>query len=50
MGSYPFTRDGAFAVRLVLRSPEKERLDAAAADLDAMIAGLGSSGVWDGAS
>jgi len=47
MGSYPFSRDGRFATRLVLRSSEEDRLAAAAAELEAMIAGLGSTGVWD---
>jgi molybdopterin-biosynthesis enzyme MoeA-like protein len=50
MGSYPFSRDGHFAARLVLRSTEPERLTAVAADLDAVIAGLDSTGAWDASS
>lgn len=47
MGSYPFSRDGHFATRLVLRSAEEDRLAAAAAELEAMIAGLGGKGNWE---
>ena len=47
MGSYPFSRDGRFTTRLVLRSSEEDRLAAAAAELETMITGLGSAGVWD---
>jgi molybdenum cofactor synthesis domain-containing protein len=47
MGSYPFSRDGRFATRLVLRSSDEDRLAAAAAELDALIAGLGGEGTWD---
>ncbi len=47
MGSYPFSRDGHFATRLVLRSSDEDRLAAAADELDAMIAGLGGKGTWD---
>jgi len=47
MGSYPFSRDGRFATRLVLRSSDEDRLAAAAAELDAMIASLGGEGTWD---
>ena len=47
MGSYPFSRDGHFATRLVLRSAEKDRLAAAAAELEAMITGLGGNGNWE---
>ena len=47
MGSYPFQRDGRFGTRLVLRATEPERLDAAAGELEAIIAKLGGSGDWD---
>jgi molybdenum cofactor synthesis domain-containing protein len=47
MGSYPFSRDGRFATRLVLRSSDEDRLAAAAAELDALITGLGGEGTWD---
>ncbi len=47
MGSYPFSRDGRFATRLVLRASDEDRLAAAAAELDAMIVELGSTGTWD---
>ena len=47
IGSYPFNRDGTFGTRLVLRSTGEESLTAAAAALDAMIAGLGAKGVWE---
>ena len=47
MGSYPFNRHGNFGTRLVLRSTVEERLDAAARELDALIASLGGAGDWD---
>ena len=47
MGSYPFSRDGRFATRLVLRSADDARLAAAAAELEAMIKDLGGKGIWD---
>jgi molybdopterin-biosynthesis enzyme MoeA-like protein len=47
MGSYPFQREGRFGVRLVLRATGAERLAAAAAGLDALVAGLGGEGDWD---
>ena len=50
IGSYPFTRDGRFAVRLVLRSTDEARLDQAAAAVDRLIEDLGSRGVWEPAS
>ena len=47
MGSYPFNRAGRFGTRLVLRATEVERLDAAAGELDALIAELGGEPDWD---
>ncbi len=47
MGSYPFNRRGNLGVRLVLRSTEAGRLDAAAQALDTLIAALGTEGEWD---
>ncbi len=43
MGSYPFMRMGNFGVNIVLRSPDKERLDQAFAAIWAMIEGLGDT-------
>jgi molybdopterin-biosynthesis enzyme MoeA-like protein len=47
MGSYPFSRGGRFGVRLVLRSTETDRIEAAAGELDAILASLGTTGMWD---
>jgi len=47
IGSYPFKREGRLGVRLVLRSTEPERLDAAARELEALIDGLGGARSWD---
>ena len=47
MGSYPFNRRGNLGVRLVLRSTEAGRLDAAAKELDTLIGALGAHGEWD---
>lgn len=47
MGSYPFSRQGRFGTRLVLRSTEEHRLAAAAKELDGVIARLGGTGRWD---
>ena len=47
MGSYPFNRAGRFGTRLVLRATEAERLDAAANELDGLIAELGSEADWE---
>jgi len=47
IGSYPFTRDGVFGTRLVLRATEEPVLDAAAADLDTLIAALGAKSAWE---
>lgn len=42
MGSYPWQRDGRFGTSLVLRSSDADELEAAAADLDLMLAALGA--------
>jgi len=42
MGSYPFQRAGRFGATLVLRGTEAPRLAAAAAELQALIRGLGA--------
>ena len=47
IGSYPFNREGRLGVRLVLRSTEPERLDAAARDLEALVDDLGGACRWD---
>ena len=47
MGSYPFNRHGRFGTRLVLRSTDEGRLDAAAKELDGLIVELGGTGTWD---
>ena len=47
MGSYPFNRHGRFGTRLVLRSTDEARLDAAAGELGDLIARLGGTGTWD---
>ncbi|RMD64574.1 MAG: competence/damage-inducible protein A [Alphaproteobacteria bacterium] len=47
IGSYPFSRQGRFGTRLVLRTTDEERLAAAARDLDGIVARLGGSGTWD---
>jgi molybdenum cofactor synthesis domain-containing protein len=49
IGSYPFNRDGRFGTRLVLRATEEAQLTAAAAAVDALIAGLGARGSWEAA-
>lgn len=49
IGSYPFNRAGAFGTRLVLRSTEEDRLAAAAAELDSLIASLGARSAWEAA-
>lgn len=48
MGSYPFTRDGRFGTRLVLRSTDPARLAEAAERLDRIVTDLGGAGVWSG--
>ncbi len=47
IGSYPFNRAGRFGTRLVLRATEAARLDAAAGELDGLIAELGGEPNWD---
>ncbi|MEQ9608334.1 MAG: molybdopterin-binding protein [Kiloniellaceae bacterium] len=47
IGSYPFTRDGVFGTRLVLRATEESVLDAAAAELETLIAALGAKSAWE---
>jgi hypothetical protein len=47
IGSYPFSRDGRFGARLVLRSTEDARLAAAGADLEATLRELGGDPSWD---
>ncbi len=47
MGSYPFSRDGRFAVRLVLRSTREDHLATAASELEGVVAELGASARWD---
>jgi molybdenum cofactor synthesis domain-containing protein len=47
MGSYPFNRAGVFGTRLVLRATEEELLDAAARELDTLLAGLGAKAAWE---
>ncbi len=42
IGSYPFYRQGSFGVSLVLRGTDDERLDAALAELEALIVELGA--------
>ncbi|MGD1880492.1 MAG: competence/damage-inducible protein A [Kiloniellaceae bacterium] len=49
IGSYPFTRGGAFGTRLVLRATEETLLDAAAAALAALLAELGARSAWEAA-
>lgn len=48
MGSYPYTREGRFGTRLVLRSTDPARLIEAAERLDRIVATLGAGGVWSG--
>ncbi len=50
IGSYPFSRDGVFGTRLVLRATDEAVLDAAAAELEAFIAGLGAKAAWEAAN
>jgi len=47
IGSYPFNRGGRLGVRLVLRSTEPARLDAAARELEALVDALGGACSWD---
>lgn len=47
IGSYPFNRDGTFGTRLVFRAIDPERLDAAAAAIEALLAELGVAATWE---
>jgi len=47
IGSYPFSRDGRFGARLVLRSTEDARLAAAGTELEATLRDLGGEPTWD---
>lgn len=47
IGSYPFNRAGVFGTRLVLRATEEDRLAAAAAELEVLVAGLGARSAWE---
>lgn len=47
IGSYPFSREGRFGARLVLRSTEPARLAAAEAELDTALRELGGEPAWD---
>ena len=47
IGSYPFSREGRFGARLVLRSTEEPRLEAAGAELEAALRDLGGEPTWD---
>ena len=49
IGSYPFNRHGVFGTRLVLRATEEDLLDAAAAELDVLLARLGAKAAWEAA-
>ena len=48
IGSYPFVRTGRFGTSLVLRSPDPAELDAAAADVAAMLRTLDIEPIEDG--
>ncbi len=47
IGSYPFSREGRFGARLVLRSTEAPRLAAAGTELEAALRELGGEPSWD---
>jgi len=47
IGSYPFSREGRFGARLVLRSTEDTRLAAAGTELEATLRDLGGEPTWD---
>jgi molybdenum cofactor synthesis domain-containing protein len=49
MGSYPFSREGIFATRLVLRATDSARLDAAAEELVQLLGELDAPFTWDAA-
>jgi molybdopterin-biosynthesis enzyme MoeA-like protein len=44
IGSYPKFENGRFSTELVVRGSDPQKIDAAAAEIDAMIAGLVASG------
>ena len=48
IGSYPFVRSGRFGTSLVVRSPDPAALDAATADVAAMLRTLGIEPIEDG--
>lgn len=50
IGSYPFSRDGVFGTRLVLRATDAALLDKAAGELDALLAELGARASWETAA
>src|SRR5262249_58791180 len=45
IGSYPFHRQGKYGASFVLRGTERSRIDAAAAELRALIASLGADAI-----
>ena len=47
IGSYPFSREGRFGARLVLRSTEDARLEAAGTELETALRELGGEPDWD---
>ncbi len=47
IGSYPFSREGRFGARLVLRSTEDARLAVAGTELEAALRDLGGEPAWD---
>jgi molybdenum cofactor synthesis domain-containing protein len=47
IGSYPFTREGRFGTRLVLRTTDPQELIAASTELEAMIQHLEGEYAWD---
>ena len=47
IGSYPFSRNGVFGTRLVLRAIEDSLLDEAAAALEALLVELGAKHGWE---
>jgi molybdenum cofactor synthesis domain-containing protein len=47
IGSYPFHRNGSFGTRLVLRATDLELLEAAAGDLEKVLAGLDARRRWE---
>jgi len=47
IGSYPYTRNGAFGTRLVLRATDEALLDAAGVELESLVADLGAASAWE---